>query len=227
MLDMKALIIAAHPDDEVLGCGGTIARLSPEGSEESIAIFGEGITSRENVQDDRVLVEELHCQSQEVGSFLGAIDVRFFKLPDNKFDTVPLLEIAKLLEGLIREIKPDTIFTQHGGDLNIDHVTLFRAVLTATRPIEGAFVRRVYAFEVGSSTEWSFGKFSPVFRPNTFINIGATLEKKVEAMQMYSGEVRSFPHPRSPEAIRATAQRWGSCVGVKAAEAFELIRDIR
>ncbi len=226
---MNILVIAAHPDDEVLGCGGTMARLAQEGNQVYIAILGEGITSRyhDRTEADKSLIEALHQRSQAVANLVGAKDLFMFNLPDNRFDTVPLLDVVKIIEGLIEKLKPQTIYTQHGGDLNVDHNVVYRATLTATRPMVGQSVKTIYSYEVASSTEWAFQKFAPLFSPSTFFNISTTLETKVQAMQLYESEARSYPHPRSPEALRAIAQRWGSVVGLPAAEAFEVVRDIR
>lgn len=226
---MNILVIAAHPDDEVLGCGATIARLAQERSEINIAILGEGITSRYQQREkaDYSSVEALQVCSRQVAKKLGARDVFFNHLPDNRFDTVPLLDIVKIIEGLIDRLKPEVIYTHHAGDLNIDHSIVSRAVLTATRPVREIPVREIYAFEVASSTEWTFGQLRPVFKANVFINIIDTLEAKVEAMTVYESERRLFPHPRSADALRHAARRWGSMVGLEAAEAFELIRSIR
>ena len=223
------LVIAAHPDDEVLGCGGTIVRLKNELNSIYVAILGEGITARYNQREraEGGVLEVLRKSSERVAEILGIKDLFLFNLPDNRFDTVPLLDIVKIIEGLIEKIKPTIIFTHHGGDLNIDHSIIHRATLTATRPIAGYSVKQVYAYEVPSSTEWVFNQFSKCFHPNVFIGIGATLEKKIKAMELYESEVRSFPHPRSPEALRVLAKRWGSVAGLEAAEAFELIREIR
>jgi LmbE family N-acetylglucosaminyl deacetylase len=225
----NVLVIAAHPDDEVLGCGGTIARLAKEGHFVNIAILGEGITSRYKQQDeaDAKLVQVLREKSQRVAECLGAKQPFTFNLPDNRFDTVPLLDIVKMIEDLIMRIQPQIIYTQHGGDLNIDHGIVFRATLTASRPILGCSVKTIYAYEVPSSTEWSMGKFKPSFQPNAFMDIQDTLELKLKAMALYESEMRTFPHPRSAEALRAIASRWGSVSGCQAAEAFELIRDLQ
>ncbi|MFA7681996.1 MAG: PIG-L family deacetylase [Candidatus Peribacteraceae bacterium] len=226
---MKMLVVAAHPDDEVLGCGGTIARYAQEGSEIHILILGEGITSRPTNSSQKLKDElkNLHTQSQAVCDLLGAGNVTIQDFPDNRFDTVPLLEIVKVLESKIQEFNPEIVCTQHGGDLNVDHERTFRAVLTATRPVAECPVKRVYAYEVPSSTEWAFQQFTPAFRPNVFVDISATLKKKIEAMALYKGESRPFPHPRSAEALRAHAEYWGSVAGLRAAEAFALIREIR
>lgn len=226
---MNILVVAAHPDDEVLGAGGTIARLTSEGHTVTIMILAEGITSRADVNEKEAArqLSMLHKQAGNVGKFLGASDVRLFGFPDNCMDTVPLLEVVQKIERVIEEVQPMIVYTPHGGDLNIDHECTFRAVLTATRPTEGCPVKYVYAYEVGSSTEWSFQAFAPVFHPTSYSDISKTLAAKMEAMTMYAGEVRPFPHPRSPAAISARAQVHGSTVGLHAAEAFELIRGIQ
>jgi LmbE family N-acetylglucosaminyl deacetylase len=172
------------------------------------------------------LLQVHHDRARRAGELLGAKSVSVLGFPDQYLDTVPLLKITQSLEREIERLEPDTIFTQHGGDLNLDHHLLYRATLTATRPMQGSSVKRVYAYEVASSTEWSFQKFEPRFQSSVFFNIQDTLENKIAAMAVYESEVRTFPHPRSPEALRAIAQRWGSVVGLAAAEAFELVREI-
>lgn len=219
---MTTLIVAAHPDDEVLGAGGTIARLTSEGEEVHIAVLGEGQTSR---GPDDSTVMALQRQVAKAAEKLGTPHVSHYALPDQRFDQVPLLEITQIAEGLIEMIRPDTIFTHHRGDLNLDHEITHRAVLTATRPVGGCPVRKLYAFETPSSTEWAFG--SPAFAPNVYIGIAATLERKVAAMQIYESERRGWPHPRSPEALRELAHLRGVQAGLEAAEAFQLVRAIR
>jgi LmbE family N-acetylglucosaminyl deacetylase len=222
------LVVAAHPDDETLGCGGTIARLVNEGHSVYIAILGEGITSRFSRRDqaEKEAVETLLACSQQVADLLGAQKLFKFNFPDNRFDTVPLLEVVKIIEELIDRLKPQRVFTQHGGDLNVDHAIVHRATLTATRPLAGHPVKEIYAYEVPSSTDWSFGQLASVFRPNMFMDITSTLEKKIEAMGLYDSEIGSFPHPRSKEALRALAHYRGSLSGLWAAEAFELVRRV-
>ena len=226
---MNVLILAAHPDDEVLGCGGTIPRLVQEGSKVYIAILGEGITSRytRREQADNCLVEALRTSSRQVAELLGATELFTFGLPDNRFDTVPLLDVVKIIEDLIARLQPQVIYTHHGGDLNIDHALVFRATLTASRPVVGCPVTTIYAYEVASSTEWAFHRLVPPFCPNAFFDISGQIESKVRAMSLYESEVQPFPHPRSAEAIRAIARRWGSVAGVECAEAFELVRWVR
>lgn len=226
---MNVLVIAAHPDDEVLGCGGTIARLAAEGAAVSIFILANGLTSRADFDPvrDAELLRVHHERARRAGALLGAREVTFGGLPDQKLDTLPLLEITQAIEREIARVQPEVIFTQHGGDLNMDHVITFRATLTATRPMPGYGVKRVYAYEVGSSSEWAFQQFAPSFTPQVFYDIAPHLEAKIAAMQVYESEARAFPHPRSPEALRAQAQRWGSTIGVNAAEAFCCVRELR
>src|SRR6266550_691607 len=225
----SVLVVAAHPDDEVLGCGGTMARLAAEGREVRIAILAEGMTSRYQQREhaDQKQLHHLHANSQQAADKLRAKELVLCKLPDNRLDTIPLLDVVKLVEDLIEKFEPAVIYTHHPGDLNIDHGVVHRAVLTATRPTPGQGVREIYAFEVASSTEWAFQRLEPSFRPNVFVDIGGTLETKVAALACYDTETRKFPHPRSPDAVRAIATRWGSVAGFQAAEAFELIRLLR
>lgn len=224
---MTVLCVAAHPDDEVLGCGATLARLADEGHEVFIAILGEGTTSRlgEAAETKQRLIE-LREDAQRTAKLLGAKDLFLEQLPDNRFDSIPLLDVIKLVERLVEEVRPTQIYTHHQGDLNVDHGIVHRAVLTATRPLPDQRVKEVYAFEIPSSTDWAFQRLGS-FSPNVFVDVSSTLEQKIEAMESYRGERRTFPHPRSPEALLATARRWGSVAGCEAAEAFELIRSLK
>jgi LmbE family N-acetylglucosaminyl deacetylase len=224
----NVLVIAAHPDDEVLGCGATVAALSRT-IKVDIAILGEGITSRhqQRGEADQASLASLHKKAKDVGSLLGASSVTLENLPDNRFDEVALLDIVKIVEGLVDRFRPSVIYTHHPGDLNIDHALTFRAVLTGTRPAAGCPVKDIYAFEVASSTEWAFQQIHPAFQPNVFIDVTSTIETKIRGMGLYESESRLFPHPRSAEALRAQARRWGSVVGLEYAEAFQLIRSVR
>lgn len=226
---MNILVIAAHPDDEVLGCGGTIARLAAEGASLSILILANGLTSRAgfDTSQEAELLRVHHDRARRAGEILGAKEVNFAGFPDQKLDTLPLLEITQAIEREIERTKPEIVFTHHGGDLNMDHVITFRTTMTAVRPTPGKSIKALYAYEIPSSTEWAFKQFSPAFEPNVFMDIEESLEQKIQAMQVYESETREFPHPRSPEILRAAARRWGSHVGRAAAEAFVCVWEIR
>jgi len=230
MMTGSVAVVAAHPDDEVLGCGGAIARHAAAGDAVHILILGEGVTSRHAKREDAPAEEltRLKQHARAAAAALGARQVEFGGLPDNRFDQVALLDIVKMVEAFLVRHSPAAIYTHHPGDLNVDHGLTFRAVLTASRPgVSAAHVRDLYAFEVPSSTEWAFQRIAPPFRPNVFIDITAGLETKIAAMQHYDSETRRPPHPRSPDTLRAAAARWGSVAGCAHAEAFELIRSIR
>ena len=218
-------MVAAHPDDEVLGCGGTIAAWADRGHEVSILILGEGATARMAGQVG--LPEVLAGQARESAHILGAVELDLVGLPDNRFDSVDLLEVVRSVEARIEQIAPNVVLTHRRDDLNIDHEVTARAVITATRPQPGSVVRHVAAFEVPSATEWSFGGSARAFNPGYFMEIGNHLETKVRALETYESEVRDFPHPRSIENVRNRAAAWGAVVGVQAAEAFEVVRSIR
>ena len=220
----RVLVVAGHPDDEVLGCGATAARWASEGAIIHTLIVGEGAMSREGA--DREHVERLRAASVAAAVSLGVAAPFLRGLPDNRLDTLPLLDLVRLVEQAIAATTPDTVLTHFPGDLNVDHRLVASAVLAATRPGPSA-VREVLAFEVASSTEWAFG--SPAFAPNVFVDVaGAPLAAKLGALEAhYAEELRPFPHPRSLEALRALAAWRGATAGVVAAEAFMLLRGVR
>ena len=227
MSTKKILIVAAHPDDEVLGCFGTVARLIQEGYEAYTLILGEGKTSRDTQRDVEHKKNELALLNEEIikaNTTIGIKQVFTCNFPDNRFDTVALLDIVKEIENIKSLIKPDIIFTHYEHDLNFDHQLTYKAVLTATRPMEYESVKELYSFEVLSSTEWSY----PLsFAPDTFFDIGNTLELKINAMHKYRSELREYPHPRSLESIKLLAQTRGMSVGLLFAEAFKTIRVVK
>jgi LmbE family N-acetylglucosaminyl deacetylase len=226
----KILIVAAHPDDEVLGCGGTAARLSREGNAVYTLILSEGITSRDEKRSRSRRgkeIKELKAQIEKCRMILGVKKSFVFDFPDNRFDTIALLDIVKTIEKVKKGIKPEIVFTHHHGDLNVDHQITFKAVMTAFRPMIGERVREIYSFEVPSSTEWNVPSSSVYFMPNYFIDISKTLTQKIRALKKYKSEIRDFPHPRSAEAVEIYARRWGIQTGLMAAEAFEAVRIVR
>ena len=224
----KVLVIAAHPDDELLGIGGTIARLAQAGIDATALILGEGLTSRmkERKEADMPTLADFRALCKTAAGLVGYSSVSFSCLPDNRFDECSLLDIIKIIEQEIEYIKPDTVFTHHGHDLNIDHQLAFKAALTATRPLPGCPIKNVFTFETLSSTEWSFPGHSGTFLPNTFVDITTTIDTKIKALQLYKTEMREFPHPRSPEGIISQAKNRGTTIGLEYAEAFQLIRTV-
>jgi len=217
----KVLIVAAHPDDEILGIGGTALKHIKNGDEVSCLILGEGVTSRETREGT---VEELHKDSLNAAEIIGFNDVFFSNFPDNRFDSVDLLDIIKEVEKYLEKVKPDIIYTHNENDLNIDHRITFQAVLTACRPCNKNCPEKIYTFETLSSTEWQTS--DKQFKPNTYIDIEEEIEKKIEALGAYKSEVREYPHSRSLEGVRILAQYRGLEAGLKYAEAFCLIRGI-
>lgn len=222
----KILVVAAHPDDEILGLGGTVRLLANAGKEIHAVILAEGITSRANVREEADLreVAELRANAQKAAKVVGYQSISFHDFPDNRMDKVDLLDIIKVVSKYVDRYRPDTIFTHHHGDLNIDHRRICEAVLTACRPVEDYTVNRIYAFETPSSTEWNYIYNEP-FAPNVYFDVTDTLEDKVKGMSYYKSESKASPHPRSSEALRALGKLRGSNVGYKMAEAFMLLRE--
>jgi N-acetylglucosamine malate deacetylase 1 len=220
----RVLVVATHPDDETLGAGGTIARLAEEGSEVWVCLISEGASSRHDYVE---LQKECASKACDV---LGVSRVVFCDLPDQRLDTLSLLDLIAPIEQCIEELHPDTVMTHFLEDVNQDHRIVFRATMVATRPVPGISVRRVLCFETPSSTEWAPPFPGTVFAPNVFVDITKTLPKKLEAMSMYANthvsEVRAYPHPRSYEALKTYAGRHGIGVGVEFAEPFMLVREV-
>jgi len=224
----RILVIAAHPDDEILGCGGAIARFATTSCEVHIMILAEGLTSRDHARNREKRATELTTLAQtakQAGELAGAARVELLDFPDNRMDSLDLLDVVKPIERKIVDFSPDTIFTHCSSDLNIDHRITSQAVITASRPYPGQSVKNVLFFEVPSSTEWQFG--APAFTPNFFIPLSEDeLEKKLAALKIYEGEMRPFPHARSLEAVQALARWRGASIGAAAAEGFISVRTI-
>jgi len=204
-----------------------MARLRAEGHEVKIAILGEGMTSRYRTREetDRALLCNLREHRRRAAEVVGVKDLFLYGLPDNRFDTLPILDVVKIVEELIQKHSPDTIFTHGLADLSMDHCVTHRAVLTASRPLDGHCVRNLYAFEIPSSTDWSFHGMRPGFEPNTFFNIESTIGTKKGAWLAVKRKCK-HAHPRSLEGLELVARRWGTVVGCRAAEAFELVRSV-
>lgn len=224
MKNKTVLIVAAHADDEALGCGGTIARHVAEGDTVHAVFLADGVSSRKGVVAPEL--EQRLAATEQARQVLGIATTTFLGLPDNRLDSLPLIEIIQPLEGLMRQINPQVIYTHHYGDLNVDHRIAQQAVMTACRSIPGSAVKEIYAFEVMSSTEWSSVGLMP-FLPNMFIDISDFLAVKMHALASYALEMRPAPHSRSPEHVIALARHRGHCLGVESAEAFMVLRVLR
>ncbi len=226
-MSKKILIVASHPDDEVLGCFGTVAKLIKEGYEAYTLILGEGKTSRDEqrvVESKKQEIEVLNTEIQKANDTIGIKKVFVESFADNRFDSVDLLDIVKVISKVKKEVQPDIIFTHFENDLNIDHRITYQAVLTATRPMEDECVKEIYSFEILSSTEWNY----PLsFSPDTFFDISDTINLKIEAMKKYTSELCRYPHPRSLEGIELNAKYQGMRVGKKYVEAFKSVRIVR
>jgi LmbE family N-acetylglucosaminyl deacetylase len=225
-MKQSILVLAAHPDDEVLGCGGTVAKLADEGAIIHIAFLADGVFSR---IDSTVPQEELNARriaARMACEILGAKSISFGDFPDNRMDTVSLLEITQVVESLIVQHQPQMVLTHHSGDVNVDHRRVHEAVVTACRPQRDHPVKTLLCFEVPSSTEWQLPGSALAFTPNWFVNISGTLERKLVALDQYASELRAWPHPRSRKGVAHLAHWRGATVGVDAAEAFMLGRQL-
>jgi LmbE family N-acetylglucosaminyl deacetylase len=220
----KILVIAAHPDDEILGCGATIARLNSEGARIDILILAEGLTSREIKRDRNANIKQIQnlgTVAKKAANRIGANQTHLLDLPDNRLDSLDRLDIVKIVENEIQEIQPQIIFTHFYNDVNIDHRIISDAVITACRPLPAQIVRELYFFEVPSSTEWQVASAPGIFNPNYFVSVSeSNLQAKLDALKIYESEMRDFPHPRSYQAVEALARWRGATAGVNAAEAF-------
>mgnify|MGYP000332423515 CR=1 FL=1 len=218
----KIVVIAAHPDDEILGCGATMAKHILAGDEVSILIMAEGVTSRDLNRNSNVHLSELSELAQTAylaNKNLGVTSVTLKSLPDNRLDSVDRLDIIKIVESFINEKEPEIIYTHYNNDLNVDHRRISEAVITACRPQPSVTVKTLLFFEVASSTEWQVPNS---FSPNWFVDISSTLELKLKSLEIYKTEMREFPHARSIYAVEALAKWRGASVGVLAAECFVL-----
>ena len=223
------LVLAAHPDDEVLGIGGTIARHAASGDHVHVAIAAEGATARDDTRDARARhagIESLQSAARKAAGILGVKSVRFLGFPDNRCDSVDRLEVVKAIEAVVAELRPDTVYVHHCGDVNIDHRILHEAAFTACRPQPGHPVRRLLSFETPSSTEWAPPNSLPQFLPTVFLDISRHWPAKLAALGAYESEMRPSPHPRSAGAIENLARWRGATAGLEMAEAFMLLREV-
>jgi LmbE family N-acetylglucosaminyl deacetylase len=225
---MRVLVVAAHPDDEVLGAGGTIARHVRQGDEVHVAVLGEGGTARFAERTGARaahIVDDLAASFQAAATVLGVAGAQSFGLPDNRFDSLDLLDVVKVVEGVVARVNPDVVYTHHAYDLNIDHRVTAAAVVTATRPLPGTSVDSVLAFEIASASEWNFAQLDGRFVATHFVELAdEDFAVKVAALDCYGAEMRPFPHRRSYEVIDAMSRLTGSTVGLQRAEGFCVLR---
>lgn len=227
----KIMLVVAHPDDELLGVGATFNKLINEYAVKvHVVILGEGITSRSDKRDIKKWKSKLNIHKKNIKSaqkLIGYHSCSIYNFPDNRFDSVPLLDLIKEIEKEKKLFDPEIVFTHHGGDLNIDHQKTFAAVITAFRPLKEEKVNTIITFETASCTEWRSVSDPNHFLPNFFVGISEeNLNTKINAMECYEFEKRKYPHPRSPEALTIQAKNRGISVGLIYAEAFSIIRMI-
>lgn len=213
----RILIIVAHPDDEVLGCGATIAKHTSIGDDVRVIFLSDGFSSRINGHQRNV-------SAVKASKLLGCSSPVFLNFPDNQMDNVPLLEIVKKIDTIIDKYNPNIIYTHHFGDLNIDHQITHRAVMTSCRPQPESNVREIYSFEILSSTHWQSSSMSNPFVPNYFVDVSNFITQKIQALACYDDEMRKYPHIRSYDSVNHLAALRGSVVGINLAESFVVER---
>ena len=223
----RVLIIAAHPDDEVLGVGGTIAKLSAEGKDVHVLIVTDGSSSQYSENENIAqIIKDKKQETLNCARILGVKSILYGELPDMKLDTIPHIEINKVIENVINTLKPDTVFTHFWGDVNIDHQNVYKSTLVAVRPVMGQVVKRLYCYRVPSSTEWTPCKPDTMFTPNVFVDISDYANVKYRAFEKYTTELRDFPHHRSRRHLKEVDTAVGLQVGLQVAESFMLLREL-
>jgi len=215
----KILVICAHPDDETLGLGGTLAVSSKKGDHVFIVFFTDGQFARDSTKRG---IKYRKKNAKQACSILGVKKTEFLNYKDQTLDTIPVVELACKIENYIKKWNPEIIFTHFWGDINQDHRKLFEATIIATRPTSNSKIKQVICYETPSSTEWGFSQF----RPNYFVDIKGTINKKINAMKKYKNEIEKDPHPRSLKAIKNRSMYWGSSIGLSYAESFYIFREI-
>jgi LmbE family N-acetylglucosaminyl deacetylase len=217
------LIIAAHPDDEILGCGGAINKFKKNGTDSFVLILTDGGKGRYSKR----LTLRLRKDAVKANVIVGTKELFFANLPNQQLDAIPITKIIEVIERYIEKLDINCIFTHHCGDLNKDHRLAYEATVTAARPLPGQKVKEIYTYFVASSTEWNYLRKSDIFLPNYFLDIKNEINTKLQAFKCYHREIRKYPHPRSIEALKCFSQFWGICAGLEYAEPFRLIRRIR
>ncbi len=218
------LVVAAHADDEVLGCGGTLAKHVADGDVVYVLFLTDGVGSRKSVTDSAA--DHRRSASELAAHILGIRKIYCHSFPDNQLDRIPLLDVVQCVEAIVQQVRPSIVYTHHAGDLNVDHRIALQAVMTACRPLPDTSVKEIYSFEVLSSTEWAVpGVVS--FHPNLYVDISEFVDAKRRALEAYAVEMKTSPHSRSIRHVLGLAEHRGNSVGVWAAEAFQVIRVIK
>jgi LmbE family N-acetylglucosaminyl deacetylase len=217
----KILVVCAHPDDETLGLGGTLANHSKNGDDIYVVFFAHGQYGRDA---SKAGIRKRQNQAKRACGILGIKNLKFYNYDDQLLEKIPLIELTSKIELIIKKFKPTILYTHYSGDLNQDHRRIFEAVLISSRPKPSSKIKKLVCFETPSSTEW--GNLQDGFKPNLFVDIKNVLKKKIEALKQYGSEIEDFPHPRSVEAIVSRAKYWGSTVGLTNVEVFLIVRQV-
>lgn len=222
---MTVLVIAPHPDDEVLGCGATIKKYTDSGAEVVLCIVTDAYTPDWTQE----FIEKRKQEINNSTAVLGIKEVIFLNLPTVKLDTIGQKELNDKISEAVKKVNPEIVFIPFFGDINKDHKLVSESALVALRPKPDSSFKKVFYYEVLSETEWAKPpqKLEDVFLPNYYEDISDYLEDKLKAMQCYKSELKEYPHPRSLEGIKILANKRGMECGVKSAEAFMLIREIK
>lgn len=218
-MSRNILVVAAHPDDEILGCGATMAKHADQGDKVGVLFIADGVGSRQKQN-----LPERKKSAENAIKIVGATILDFLDLPDGQLDSMPILNIIQKIEEFVQSFQPEIIYTHHYGDLNIDHAITHRAVMTACRPLPKQKVTSIFSFEVVSSTEWAAE--TDQFNPNYFVNVEKFWDKKIKALNEYAVEMREFPHARSMKNLDALSVFRGASAGIARAEAFRLVRSV-
>jgi len=223
MSDTRVVVLGAHPDDEILGAGGTLALHVRDGDEVHAIVVADGASSRAS-DDMKIALEDDAARAADA---IGFASIRLRSLPDQRLDTLSFLDLTQVIESILDDIDPHVVYTHFPGDVNVDHGLVARATWTACRPYARPSLRRFAVFETPSSTEWAWPVNDSSLQPNHFVDITETLDRKIAAMECYRSELREYPHPRSSRSLRERAAFWGSQVGRLAVEPFRILRNVQ
>lgn len=218
--DRSVVVLAPHPDDEVLGAGGTIARLADAGRDVHVVV----VTRGQEPDFPRELTQTVRKEAQKAHDHLGVIQTHWLDFPAARLADLPHKDLNAKIGSLVKELRPEVLLVPHVGDMHLDHQHVFISSLVAARPHQEDYPATILAYETLSETNWNAPYLTPAFLPNVFFDITETIDRKLEAFALFESQVREAPHERSVETIRALASLRGATVHRQAAEAFVLIR---